>query len=89
MATGFTVNKVFFGNTPAAVQNFSFYYKLWSDPESAYTLISASEPVNTDGTLQASPPLTVTGLTAGNLYYLKAANNCDSPVDFFVKPVQL
>lgn len=89
MATGFVIHKVDFGNTPLAVQNFSFYYKLWSAPESSYILISASEPVNTDGTLQASPPVTVTGLVAGQLYYLKAANNCNSPVDFFVKQVQL
>jgi hypothetical protein len=89
MATGFTINKINFGNTPAAVQNFSFYYKLWSAPDSAYILISGSEPVNTDGTLQASPPLHVGGLTPGDLYYLKAANNCNSPVDFFVKQIQL
>lgn len=89
MATGFTITKVDFGNTPSAVQNFSFYYKLWSDPESAYVLISGSTPVNPDGTIVASPPLDVTGLTAGQLYYLKAANNCNSPVDFFVKQVQL
>lgn len=89
MATGFTINKVNFGNTPAAVQNFSFYYKLWSDPESSYILISNNEPVNIDGTLQSSPPLHVTGLTPGQLYDLKAGNNCDSPVDFFVKQIQL
>jgi hypothetical protein len=89
MATGFVIHTVDFGNTPSAVQDFSFYYKLWSDPDSSYILISASEPVNTNGTLQASPPLTVTGLVAGNLYYLKAVNNCDSAVDFFVKQVQL
>lgn len=86
---GFTVDKIDFGNTPGGVQSFSFYYKLWSDPESSYILISASEPVNPDGTLQASPPLSVTGLTPGQLYYLKAANNCDSPVDFFVQYIQL
>lgn len=86
---GFVINRVYFGNTPAGIQTFSFYYKLWSDPESAYVLISGSEPVNVDGTLQASPPLTVTGLTAGQLYDLKAANNCNSPIDFFVKAIQL
>ncbi len=89
MATGFTIEKIYFGNTPAAVQHFSFYYKLWSAPESSYILISGSTPVNIDGTIQASPPLHVTGLTAGQLYYLKAANNCNSPIDFFVKQVQL
>lgn len=89
MATGFTIHAVDFGNTPSGVQNFSFFYKLWSDPESSYILISGSEPVNTNGTLQASPPLSVTGLVAGNLYYLKAVNNCNSPVDFFVKQIQL
>lgn len=89
MPTGFVINKVDFGNTPSGVQNFSFYYKLWSAPESAYILITGSEPVNPDGTLQASPPLSVTSLTAGQLYYLKAVNNCNSPVDFFVKAIQL
>ena len=89
MATGFRINKINFGNPPAATAHFSFYYKLWSAPESAYILISASTPVAVDGTVQASPPLQVTGLTPGQLYYLKAANNCNSPVDFFVKQIQL
>lgn len=89
MATGFVITKVYFGNTPASVQNFSFWYKLWSAPESGYILISGSEPVNPDGSLQASPPLAVNGLTAGQLYYLKGANNCNSPVDFVVKEIQL
>ena len=89
MPTGFIIDKVDFGNAPASTQNFSFYYKLWSDPNSAYIIITASVPVLVDGTVMASPPLEVTGLVAGQLYYLKGANNCDSPVDFFVKQIQL
>lgn len=89
MATGFTIDKVDFGNAPLATAHFSFYYKLWSDPNSAYILITGSVPVLPDGTVVSSPPLHVTGLVAGQLYYLKGANNCDSPVDFFVKPIQL
>lgn len=86
---GFCIHKVDFSNTPSGVQTFSFWYKLWSAPESSYILISASEPVNTNGTLQASPPVCITGLTSGQLYYLRAANNCSSPIEYFVQQIQL
>lgn len=89
MATSFTIHKIDFGNAPSGTQNFSFYYKLWSAPESGYILIDSGVPVATNGTVLASPPISVTGLVAGELYYLKAANECDSPVDFIVIPIQL
>jgi hypothetical protein len=89
MATGFILNKVDFGNTPAGVQTFAFFYKLWSQPDSSYITITGSVGVNPDGSINASPPLDVTGLTPGQLYYVKAENLCNSPIDYFIKPIQL
>lgn len=85
MATSFTIEKIHYGNLTAVVQNWRFEYKLFS--ALTWTLISASTPVNTDGTLQASPPLTVTGLTPGQTYMIRASNNCESPPVYFVQYV--
>jgi len=84
MATSFTITKTDFGNPPSGVQSMTFEYKVFS--ATSYTLISNSALVNTDGTLLS--PLTVTGLTAGQLYYIRAHSNCDSPPDFFIQQVQ-
>jgi hypothetical protein len=84
MATSFTIIKTDFGNAPAAVQTMTFEYKLFS--ATSYILISNSALVNTDGTLLS--PLTVSGLAAGQLYYIRAHSNCDSPPDFFIQQVQ-
>jgi len=88
MATGFTLTKIDYANTPSGSQTWMFEYKLWSDPESSYVLIS-TELVDVDGNILASPPLEVTGLTDGELYYVRASNLCNSPVDFFVQQIQL
>jgi hypothetical protein len=88
MATGFTLHKIDYANTPSGNQTWQFQYKLWSDPESAYVDIG-TELVDVNGNILASPPLEVTGLTEGQLYYVKAMNLCDSPVDFFVISIQL
>lgn len=84
---GFTINKINYANVAAGLQTWSFWYKLWNDPESAYTLISNAAQVQTDGNLVA--PLNVVGLTAGQLYYLRAANNCTSPVEYFVESINV
>ncbi len=84
MATSFTIEQVEYANTPSGIEVWSFFYKLWS--ASSYTLISNSASVNTDGTLVV--PLTVSGLTAGQLYYIQAYPNCSSPFDIFQQMVQ-
>lgn len=84
MATGFTIEKVDYSNTPSGVISWTFQYKLFS--AISYTLISNSALVNTDGTLLS--PLPVTGLTAGQLYYIRGFSNCSSPVESFIQQVQ-
>lgn len=84
MATGFTITKVDYTNTPSGVITWTFEQKLFS--ATSYTLISNSALVNTDGTLLS--PLPVTGLTAGQLYYIRGSANCTSPVETFLQMVQ-
>lgn len=84
MATGFTIQKIDYANTPSGVISWTFRYKLYN--ATSYILISNSALVNTDGTLLS--PLTVTGLTPGQLYYIQGYSNCDSPVQPFIQQVQ-
>lgn len=85
MATSFTITKLDYANVPAGVQTWTLQYKLWN--ATSYTLISNSVSVNTDGTLGTPEP--VTGLTAGQLYYVRAYPNCSSPFETFTQQVQL
>lgn len=85
MATEFTLTAIDYANAPSSLQVWTFEYKLWN--ATSYTLISNSASVNTDGTL--GTPLNVSGLTAGQLYYVRAYPNCSSPVDYFIQQVQL
>lgn len=87
MATQFTLSQVEYANTPSGPQTWTFQYKLFSDPDSAYVTISSSTSVDTSGNLV--PPLTVTGLTAGQLYYVRAFNNCSSPVLYYITSIQM
>jgi hypothetical protein len=84
MPTSFTITKIDYANTPTGAQTWSFFYKLFSDPDSSYILISSSAVVNTDGTLVS--PLTVTGLTAGTVYIIKAVG-CGSPAAVWTQQV--
>jgi hypothetical protein len=84
MATQFTINSITYTNTPSGPQVFSFYYKLFSDPDSAYILISSSSSVAVNGNLAV--PLNVTGLTPGTLYIIKSVG-CGSPPDIFYQQV--
>jgi hypothetical protein len=84
MATEITITAVNYGNAPAALQAFSFWYKLFS--ALTWTLITNNVNVNTDGTLAV--PQVVTGLTPGQLYYIRGAANCESPVEYFIQQVQ-
>ena len=85
MATGFIITQVEYANPPAGLQVWSFWYKLAS--ALSWTLLSNTSNVNTDGTLQV--PIPVTGLTAGQVYYIRGAANCESPVEnYFIQQVQ-
>lgn len=85
MATSFTLNALDYANPPSSLQVWTLEFKLYS--ALSYTLISSAVNVNTDGTL--GTPQTVSGLTAGQLYYVRAHPNCSSPFDYFIQQVQL
>jgi hypothetical protein len=87
MATSFTINKLDFANTPSAPEVWTFEYKVYTNPDSSYILISNSSAVAVNGNL--SVPLVVTGLTAGQLYYVRATNNCGSPPLRFIQQIKL
>lgn len=87
MATQFTINKVDFANTPAAPGVWTFEYKLFSNPDSSYILMSNTAAVAVNGNL--SVPLVVSGLIAGQLYYVRATNNCGSPPLRFIQQIKL
>lgn len=76
MATSFTLEQVYWANPTSISQTWTFEWKVWDGPESAWALISNSAVVNADGMLAI--PLTVSGLTP-NIYYVRATNNCQSP----------
>jgi hypothetical protein len=84
MPTQFTISSITYTNTPSGPQVWSFYYKLFSDPDSAYVLISSTASVATNGVLAV--PLTVTGLTPGTVYVLKAVG-CGSPADVYLTQI--
>lgn len=87
MATTITIPAIFWANAPAAIQTMTFEYKLYS--ASGWTLIDSGVQVDTDGDVLDSPMPTVTGLTAGQLYYVRAYNECQSPIEYFMMSVQL
>lgn len=84
MAT-ITITKVDFANTANPSQVFTFEYKLFS--ASTWTLGSNNKTVDANGTLAI--PLAISGLTAGQLYYVRAHNNCDSPPEYYTQAIQL
>lgn len=85
MATSFTINKIDYGNAPSGSQTWTFEYKLFN--VATWTLISNSAAVNTDGSLVT--PLTVSGLTAGQTYLVRASSNCESPREYFIQQISL
>lgn len=87
MATSFKISSVDYANPASGSQFFTFEYKLWSD--SSWTVITASVPVLSDGTISASPELEVTGLVDGELYYVRGANLCNSPLIYYIQEIQL
>lgn len=85
MATQINITKVDLANVPSGTSTWTFEHKLYS--ASAYTLDFNNKVVNIDGTLVV--PFSITGLTAGQLYYLRVSNNCSSPVESYVQQIQL
>lgn len=88
MATEATIEKVYLGNEPSGVQSVTLEYKLWSDPESSYAVFASGVQVDTDGTVLDSPLPSVSGLTEGTLYYIRAYNECSSPIEYFTTGIQ-
>ena len=79
MATQLTITAVDYTNSPAVDETFTFEYKLSTG--STYTTISSGSVVHPTGLLAV--PLTVTGLTPGQAYIVRASPNCSSPNAYF------
>lgn len=87
MATSFTIPSIDWGNSPSGNQTITLEYKLWSD--SSWTLIDNTVTVDPDGDILDSPLPSVSGLTDGELYYVRASNNCTSPLEYLLISIQL
>jgi hypothetical protein len=85
MAVTVTIPAIYWGNPPTSAQTITLEYKLYS--ASSWTLIDSSVQVDTDGTILDSPLPSVAGLTEGTVYYLKASNNCESPLEEFIQAI--
>lgn len=85
MPTQITINSVDWANAPAGAQTCTFEYKLFS--ATSWTLASGAAVINVNGTLAV--PLVIAGLTAGQLYYVRWHNNCDSPAEYYTQSYQL
>lgn len=83
MATQINITAIDYNNSPAIDETWTFEYKLFS--ASNYILISSTSVVHANGVLQV--PLTVTGLTPGTVYDLRASPNCSSPALYFIQQV--
>ena len=80
MATEVTISKINWGNSPASAQIVTIEYKLWSS--SSWTVVDSGVNVNTDGDITDSPLPSVSGLTPNELYYIRAYNECSSPLEY-------
>jgi hypothetical protein len=80
MATEITISKINWGNQPTAAQTVTLEYKLWSS--STWTVIDTGVNVDVDGDILDSPLPGVTGLTENELYYVRAYNECSSPIEY-------
>lgn len=80
MATEVTISKINWGNPPGSASTVTLEYKLWSD--SSWTIIDSGVNVDTDGDILDSPLPSVSGLTPNELYYLRAYNECSSPIEY-------
>lgn len=84
MATEITIEKVYLGNEPNAVQSVTLEYKLFDEPESSYAIFASGVQVDVDGTVLDSPLPSVSGLTEATVYFIRAYNECSSPLEYFV-----
>lgn len=80
MANEITISKINWGNSPSSAQTVTLEYKLWS--ALSWTVIDSGVNVDTDGDILDSPLPNVTGLTEGELYYIRAYNECSSPIEY-------
>jgi hypothetical protein len=80
LATEITISAINWGNSPTSAQTVTLEYKLWSS--SSWTTIDSGVNVDTDGSILDSPLPNVTGLTEGELYYIRAYNECSSPIEY-------
>jgi hypothetical protein len=80
MATEITISKINWGNSPTSAQTVTLEYKLRSS--SSWTVIDSGVNVDTDGDILDSPLPSVSGLTEGELYYIRAYNECSSPIEY-------
>lgn len=78
MPARIVITSVAFSFVPATNQTCSLYYKLQSDPESAFTLVSNNVDVQPDGTLTS--PVTIGGLLFNTVYTVRCLNNCNGNV---------
>lgn len=85
MPTHITISKIDYSNTPSGSQTWTFEFKLFS--ATSWTLASNAQAVNTNGTLVV--PLVISGLTAGQLYYVRSSANCNSPAEYYIQQIQL
>lgn len=85
MANTITITSIDYANTAIAGQTWTIEYKLFS--ASSYILGSNNKVVDDDGNLAV--PLVISGLTPGQLYYIRSHNNCDSPPVFYTQSIQL
>ena len=83
---GFTIHKVDYGNPASGAQTWTIKWKLSTNP-GAYTTLSAS--ALDDGSGNLITPLSVTGLTAGNLVYTQTTNNCESPAIIYQQSIPI
>jgi hypothetical protein len=83
MATEITISKINWANEPTGNQSVTLEYKLWS--ASTWIVIDSGVTVDPDGNILSSPLPAVAGLTAGQLYYLRVYNECNSPIEFFTE----
>lgn len=84
MAT-YTLNKIYFPETPVVNQTVSVYYKLSTSPLVNYVLAAAGVVVGTNG-VPLSPPA-ITGLTEELSYDILIYNTTCSPSKDWVQTI--
>jgi hypothetical protein len=81
----YTVNKIYFPETPVVNQTVSMYYKLTTDSVVNYTLVGTGIVVGTNG-VPVSPPV-INGLIEELSYDILVYNNTCSPAKDWVQTI--